>query len=99
MDHKQVEVIYALPDEQTIVCVDHAPGMTALDAVKRSHLLECYPDIDTANIVLGRFGKRIEPGESLEPGDRVEICRPLKCDPREKRKELLQHGHVMGQRR
>jgi putative ubiquitin-RnfH superfamily antitoxin RatB of RatAB toxin-antitoxin module len=32
----------------------------------------------------------------LQPGDRVEICRPLRTDPRDLRRMLQASGQVMG---
>lgn len=91
-----VDVVYALPDEQRIVAVPFASGLTAEQAVERSGLLEAFPEIAVRPLVLGLFGHAIETDRVLEPGDRVEICRPLELDPRDLRRELLKHGRVMG---
>jgi hypothetical protein len=32
----------------------------------------------------------------LAAGDRVEICRPLRADPRQMRRDLVAEGRVMG---
>jgi uncharacterized protein len=42
------------------------------------------------------FGRRITTRHRLEPGDRVEICRPLVADPRAARRALAARGLVMG---
>jgi putative ubiquitin-RnfH superfamily antitoxin RatB of RatAB toxin-antitoxin module len=92
-----VDVIYALPDTQVIVRVEHRPGLTALDAVERSGLAERYPAIEPRRAVLGVFGVQVAPDYVLEPEDRVEICRPLEADPRQMRRTLAERGHVMGE--
>lgn len=91
-----VEVVYATPDEQRLVTIEHSPGMTARDAVERSGLLETFPEISTRPLVLGVYGEHVGADRVLAPGDRVEICRPLLRDPRTLRRELLKQGQVMG---
>jgi len=93
-----VEVVYALPDAQHIVCVAARTGMTAAEAVARSGLADRFAEIAAAPLVLGLFGRRIDADHRVEPGDRIEICRPLQADPREMRKFLTATGRVIGQR-
>jgi putative ubiquitin-RnfH superfamily antitoxin RatB of RatAB toxin-antitoxin module len=83
-----VEVVYATSEEQRVVRVAFAPGLTAEQAVRRSGLLEAFPDVAARPLVLGVFGLRVELRHRLSPGDRVEICRPLLRDPRDRRREL-----------
>lgn len=91
-----VTVLYALPDTQPIVSVPFAEGMTALEAVRASGLVERFPAIGREPLVLGVWGVEVEPGFELGAGDRVEISRPLVADPREMRREFLTDGRVMG---
>jgi len=86
-----VEVVYALPDEQRIVSVALTPGLTAGEAVRRSGLLEAYPEIERP-LVLGLFGEPIGEDRPLAAGDRVEISRPLARDPRDLRRERVAQG-------
>jgi len=86
-----VEVVYALPDEQRIVSVALTPGLTAGDAVRRSGLLEAFPEIERP-LVLGLFGEPIGEDRLLVAGDRVEISRPLARDPRDLRRERVAQG-------
>jgi uncharacterized protein len=83
-----VEVVYATADEQRIVRLPFAPGLTAEQAVDSSGLLELFPDVAVRPLVLGVFGSRVELHHALSPGDRVEICRPLLRDPRDRRRDL-----------
>jgi putative ubiquitin-RnfH superfamily antitoxin RatB of RatAB toxin-antitoxin module len=83
-----VEVVYALPDIQRAVRVTLTPGLTARQAVAQSGLLEEFPEILTRPLVLGLFGARVSEARVLEDGDRVEICRPLERDPRDRRRDL-----------
>jgi uncharacterized protein len=91
-----VLVLYALRAEQIIVEVPYEPGMTAALAVARSGLKERYPAIGEAPLVVGVWGVEVDSAHPVEPGDRVEISRPLVADPRVMRRELLNDGRVMG---
>lgn len=91
-----VQVVYARPDQQPIVAVGFEPGMTARDAVERSGLLDPSSDLSQDKLVLGVWGVEVSSGHPLEPGDRVEVSRPLQADPRAMRREFLTDGRVMG---
>lgn len=91
-----VEVVYAMREEQHVIALPFARGMTAEEAVLRSGLVERCPEIAVRSLVLGSYGRRIEPGYRLRPGDRVEICRPLAIEPRQMRRALAARGAVMG---
>tara|TARA_Y100001001_G_scaffold29049_1_gene24246 strand:+ start:542 stop:820 length:279 start_codon:yes stop_codon:yes gene_type:complete len=83
----QVEVAYARPDKQQIVPVKVPEGATALEAVKLSGIVDIFPEIEPDTIDMGVFGKVIKDPASheLREGDRVELYRPLKIDPKQAR--------------
>jgi putative ubiquitin-RnfH superfamily antitoxin RatB of RatAB toxin-antitoxin module len=81
-----VEVAYALPDRQRVVRVPLQAGMTALEAVRAAALDQEFPELAGVIPALGIHGRRVEPAQLLRDGDRVEIYRPLKFDPREARR-------------
>ena len=83
----EVEVAYAKPDEQLILRVEGEAGLTAKDAIERSHILERFPEIDLSANKVGIFGKAAKLDTVLAQGDRVEIYRPLIADPKESRKK------------
>lgn len=91
-----VQVAYGRPEEQVVVELPWTPGLTAREAVDRSGLLGRFPEIDAAALVLGVFGTRIDESTALQAGNRVEICRPLRRDPRDMRRDALASGAVMG---
>jgi len=82
----KIEVVYALPNEQTVKQLELAEGATAMDAVNKSGILEQYPEIKALELKLGIFSKICEPDYALSDGERVEIYRPLAADPKEIRK-------------
>jgi len=91
----QVEVAYALPDEQIVRVVEGEPGMTVQEAIERSGILELHPEIDLSKNKVGVFGKAARLDAVLYPGDRVEIYRPLIADPKEARKKRAAKGKPM----
>jgi len=83
-----VVVAYSPAPEQ----VDHTPltlpaGATVRDALRVSGLLERHPAIDLGTHKLGVWGKLRPLDHVLRDGDRVEVYRPLKVDPKEARRQ------------
>ncbi|QUN07623.1 RnfH family protein [Shewanella yunxiaonensis] len=91
-----VEVIYALPDQQKVIAVSVLPGTTFLDAVNKSRICEFFPEIDLANIKLGCFSHQMKPDDELQPGQRVEIYRPLIADPKDVRRKRAEKAKEEG---
>ncbi len=86
-----VEVVYALPQDQTVIALTLPAGSTVLDAIKHSGLLEKSWSDDSLKIIpgetpVGIYAERVSYDEPLEEGDRVEIYRPLVLDPMEARR-------------
>jgi putative ubiquitin-RnfH superfamily antitoxin RatB of RatAB toxin-antitoxin module len=90
-----VEVAYALPENQTILKLRVPAGTTIEQAVRESAILERYPEIDLAINQVGIFGKLNKLDAPLRNGDRVEIYRPLIADPKEVRKQRAAEGKRM----
>jgi len=81
----KVEVAYATPAEQVVVEVELPPDATLAQAIDVSGLLQQFPDIDLRHGV-GIFGERRALTDTVCEGDRVEIYRPLKVDPKDQRR-------------
>ncbi|MFI0474191.1 RnfH family protein [Halomonas sp. HMF6819] len=82
-----VEVAFATPAKQHLVVVEVAPQTTAREAVIQANLPALFPeqpDEMFAHAPLGIFGKALrEPQRhTLNPGDRIEVYRPLEIDPK-----------------
>ncbi len=84
----RVEVIYALPERQWLVAVSLPAPATARQAVIASGLLQRHAEIDLDQATLGVFGSVVAHDHALREGDRVEIYRPLRIEPREARRLL-----------
>jgi putative ubiquitin-RnfH superfamily antitoxin RatB of RatAB toxin-antitoxin module len=95
-----VEVAYALPDRQRVVRLElPAGGLTAAEALQRSGLVQEFPEIGPAP-PLGVFGAACRPTRPLRAGDRLEIYRPLRNDPRAARRaRAAQARSASGDRR
>lgn len=83
----EVEIAYARPEKQRIVTLQVPEETTMLEAVQRSGITELFPEIDLASVDMGIFGKVVKKPEEhrLREGDRVELYRPLKIDPKQAR--------------
>jgi len=91
----QVEVAYALPEEQIVHVLEGEPGITVEQAIRDSGILEEHPEIDLSKNKIGVFGKAAKLDAVLYPGDRVEIYRPLIADPKEARKKRASQGKAL----
>jgi uncharacterized protein len=83
--HIAIEVACATPAKQHIVRLDVQPGTTARQAVEAAGLQHEFPELDMTRLTLGIFGEAVADERVLQAGDRVEIYRPLKNEPREAR--------------
>lgn len=81
-----VEVAYARPDGAFCIPLELAPGSTVADAIRQSGLLEQCPEIDLSVNRVGIFANLCELDHEVTAGDRIEIYRPLKIDPKETRR-------------
>lgn len=82
----EIEVTYALPDNQILLLLSVPAGTTVWQAVKLSGILSMFPETALSQNKLGIFGKVVKPGTLLRNCDRVEIYRPLLVDPKERRR-------------
>ncbi len=82
-----VEVVYALPQTQTVLHVRMPVGATVRDAIVASRILEQHPEIDLDAAQVGIFGKRKPLAAFPRTGDRIEIYRPLNADPKQARRK------------
>jgi putative ubiquitin-RnfH superfamily antitoxin RatB of RatAB toxin-antitoxin module len=86
----KIEVAYALPDKQKIFTFTVPEGTTIENTIYQSGVLTEFPEIDLGNQKVGIFSKRCALTDIVKAGDRIEIYRPLKLDPKEKRRLRVQ---------
>ena len=94
-DNINIEVVYALPNAQTLLKRQVPTGTTVMDAVQASGILEQYAEIDLATNKLGLFGKLTRTDTVLRDRDRIEIYRPLTADPKEVRRKRAEQEKAM----
>jgi len=90
-----VEVVYALPDKQSLVSLEVEEGATIKEAIEASGVLDTYDQIDLTRDKVGIFSKFAKLDTVLREKDRVEIYRPLIADPKKVRKERAARGKTM----
>jgi uncharacterized protein len=81
----RVTVVRALVDVQTVIELCLPAGATVDDALSAVAASPPFADLDLASVPVGVFGDRVARDRPLQDGDRVEIYRPLRIDPREAR--------------
>jgi len=96
-DTIHVEVAFALPHKQRILNLEVPVGTTARQALERSGIAALFPEVPAETFdqpALGIFGKALRHPErqALREGDRVEVYRPLKIDPKAARAERAAKG-------
>ena len=74
----KIDVVYALPAAAQAVTLSVPAGTTVREAVAAAGL--------PAGGKFGIFGRIVAPEARVADGDRVEIYRPLKLDPKEARR-------------
>ncbi|WP_373017915.1 RnfH family protein [Thiomicrorhabdus sp.] len=84
----RIEVAYALPKEQYLFEQQVEEGCTVEQALKSSKLMEEFPLLDIDKV--GIFGKQVTLDTVLREGDRIEVYRPLKVDPRDRRRQQVE---------
>jgi putative ubiquitin-RnfH superfamily antitoxin RatB of RatAB toxin-antitoxin module len=82
----RVSVAYAEPDHAFVAEFELPAGSTVADAIEASGIREKHPGLEIRDDRLGIFSRRAAPDAVLRDGDRVEIYRPLRIDPKEARR-------------
>ena len=80
-----VEVAYAEPSRQFLRRVELAAGATVEDAIDASGVAAACA-IEPPSLACGIWSKPVSRTTPLRDGDRVELYRPLKADPKDSRR-------------
>ncbi len=86
MTNKTVEVVYALPEQATVITLNIDDTTTVGEAISQSGILAKHPDIDLSRQAVGIFSQIVSLDTVPRDGDRIEIYRPLIADPKEMRR-------------
>ncbi len=85
-DEIAIEVVYALPEQAYLIPLKVKAATTIGQAIDLSGLLQRCPEVDLNQNKVGIYGRLKELDTVLHAGDRVEIYRQLKVDPKEARR-------------
>lgn len=77
----RIHLAYVAPGRELDVALDVAEGATVADALRVADVAQRIGMVpDAAGLAI--FGQRVDGSTPLRDGDRVEITRPLVCDPK-----------------
>lgn len=87
----QVEVAYAEAGRQFLRRLELPVGATVADAIRASGLEHAFA-IDTGTLAVGIWSKPVARDALAGDGDRIELYRPLKADPKEARRRRAERS-------
>jgi len=76
-----------MPDRQTVLELEVSTGATVAEALEQSGIVATVPG--AAKMAVGIYGKITSRETVLQPGDRIEIYRPLTEEPKEARRRRV----------
>ncbi|HET6604784.1 MAG TPA: RnfH family protein [Xanthomonadaceae bacterium] len=82
----RVEVVYALPQRSWRIELELPAGATVADALAAADLQARIPGARIDPERLAIFARSVTEEQPLSDGDRIEVLRPLQCDPKEVRR-------------
>ena len=77
----QIGVAYSEAGQQVWLTIEVPEASSVSDAINHAGILKSFPTIDLETQKVGVFGRLVKLDAPLRPGDRVEIYRPITCDP------------------
>jgi uncharacterized protein len=95
-ERKRCVVAYATRDEQFLWSVELPAEASVADALAAARALAQRDDVPWERADVGIFGKSCTLSDVPVDGDRIEIYRPLRSDPRERRRERVREERRAG---
>jgi putative ubiquitin-RnfH superfamily antitoxin RatB of RatAB toxin-antitoxin module len=87
-----VQVAFATPQTQVIMDLALKEGASIAEAILASGICARFPELDPDALQAGVWGKVRSRDFPLREGDRVEIYRVLKVDPKDARRSRASAG-------
>lgn len=81
-----IELVCATPERQELLKLSVPAHTTVGEAIVLSGIASRFADENLAELQAGIWGRPVERQHRLEDGDRVELYRLLRTDPREARR-------------
>ncbi len=82
----RVTVAVALPGRQEVVEVNVRRGATIADAIAAARVAERFPHLEVGELEAGIWSRVASRSTRLREGDRVELYRALRADPKTMRR-------------
>jgi putative ubiquitin-RnfH superfamily antitoxin RatB of RatAB toxin-antitoxin module len=93
----KVSLVYSpAPRQVREWTLELAAGTTVAQALAASGILKEFPELQGTRPVLGIWGRKTTPGHVLQDGDRLEIYRGLRVDPKVARRERFNRQGAKG---
>ncbi|MBC8021581.1 MAG: RnfH family protein [Burkholderiales bacterium] len=83
----RVSLAVALPARQEVIELELPEDATVADAIAAARLGERFPGVDFAAMRTGIWSRPASVTARLRDGDRVELYRALKADPKDMRRK------------
>lgn len=84
----QITLVFSPAPREVLELHLHLPeGCTAHMALDQAGWLKAYPDLGMPALTLGVWGRRVGREHVLQDGDRLEVYRALRVDPKVARRE------------
>lgn len=83
----RIEVVLAHPDRAWRAALSLPDGATVADALRQIRSLPDGPSMQIEADDVGVFGRKVALDHPLQPGDRLELYRPLTADPKDARRK------------
>jgi len=90
----QVEIAYADPQQQILRTLEISLGSTVADALRMSDIANTLGDAAISADRIGIFSQPVELDTRLRDGDRIEIYRELRADPKESRRRRARDSAI-----
>jgi uncharacterized protein len=95
----RIEVAYARPQGAIQRTYELPAAATVGDALRAAGADPAFVGIDLEGSPIGVFGAPTRRDQPLNPGDRVEIYRPLALDPKAARRVRVQQARALKSRK
>ena len=80
-----VEVVYSIGKFVELIPLSVSEGTTVIEAIRQSGMIQLHPEVEINSGNIGIYSRLCTEDTVLKEGDRIEIYRPLKADPKEAR--------------
>lgn len=91
----KISVVYSpAPREVKLWTVELPEGSRLVQALESCGIFSVFPELAGSSLMQGLWGKRALSGHLLRDGDRVEVYRPLKVDPKAARRKRFNRQGV-----